>query len=186
MMLRSLGFGMTALLGVFAAGCGDSASPSATGGLYFNLVSAAASDMPPGTTCNIKAHSAQIGSVPPSTSSHGSNVTDGENGAEVSCAVGGSFNGTMQKGNVSFFISGSVAKGGKGTAKVVEYDPQSLVQVESPDDKPCEVRVDTPPLTVGGGKIWAALYCPGLKGSSDPSVFCAASPESVFFFDHCD
>jgi hypothetical protein len=189
MMLRSLGMGAAALTAFMAIGCGDSATPDAVGGLYFSLISASSTDAPPGTSCGIAPHSAQIGTVPPSVQSHGSLVTNGENGASVSCAVGDGttikIRGNLTKGTVAFVVQGSVEKGGKGTAKVLENDPASVAQFESPDDKPCNVYVDTPPLVAGGEKMWVRMDCP-LLVDRDKNHYCAADGTSVFYFDHCD
>jgi hypothetical protein len=191
MRLYGLGVGATALTVFFAMGCSDTAAPAPRGGLYFHRTTAAPGTVPSGKSCNIPLTAAQIGSTPPTAQSHGSLVTDGENGAQVSCAVNGSgtikFNGQMIKGNVTFTITGgTVQKAGSGTMQVVEYDPDALTTLVSPTDTPCNVHIETPPLGAVDGKIWALFDCPALISDDTPSLYCAASGDSVFYFDNCD
>ncbi len=189
MTLRFLGLAVTALAAWGTMGCSDPAKPDPVGGLYISIGNASSTDTPAGKKCTIQSHQANIGSVPPSQTSKGKPVTNDEGGATVACSVGDgsqiNFTGSMSKGNVSFGIQGTVAKGGSGTASVQEYDPISLVTLQNPQDKPCTVEVTPPPLTAGGSKIWARFECPGLISTTEPVIYCAADTSYVFM-DNCD
>ena len=189
MKLRFLGLAVAALGAWGMIGCSSAAKSDPVGGLYIEIGSASSTDTPLGQKCTITPHAAQVGVVPPSQLDKGKPVTNDSGGASVSCSVGGGsqikFSAALSKNNVSFGIQGTVAKGGKGTASIHVYDPTSLTTLQNPADKPCNVYVDSPPLTAGGSKLWARFDCPALVSPSEPVIYCAATT-GFMYFDNCD
>ena len=190
MALKSLLMGAAAVATISTVSCSDPVPPPSQGGAYVEINAAPAGVTPAGRKCSIQGHSAQIGNPPPSGSSPGKRVVDGEGGASVSCRVsksggGYKFNGTAQHNKVTFYVNGEVTSGA-GTAKVTTYDPTSLATLGNPSDTPCEVTV-TEPLQVASGRIWAAFKCPAFVDISQPDgpLFCEAEA-GWFVFENCD
>jgi len=186
-MLRGFGLGATALAMCFTVGCGGSDKPPAEGGLTLNIGTAL--DPPDGKACTIKSHYASLGSVPPSATTKGKPVVDGE-GGRVSCSASGgstvTFGGSISKGTVSFRIfDGQVPKDGVGTALIQEKDPDSGTQLETPADSPCTVDVSKEELRANDDTIWAELVCPALISKDQPSLFCAVS-SGILLLQNCD
>ena len=191
MSLRSLVVGAAALTAFSVAGCSDAVAPPSQAGVYVEINSAPLADTPPGRKCTILGYSAQIGNPPPSKSSPGKRVVDGEGGASVTCKVSKSgdvfkFQGKTTHKKVSFFASGEVTKGGAGTARVTEYDPESLRTMGNPTDTPCVVSV-ADPFEVANGRIYAEFHCPAFVDISQPDaeLFCEAEV-GWFVFENCD
>lgn len=181
-MLRRLAVALV-LSTLGAAGCSDPVAPPAQGGLYIQIGSAV--DKPQGTQCPSTGHSKNIGAPPPDQNSPGGRVVDGE-GGQVFCNVSGgdpfSFNGKLAQGNISFTVKGTVAPQGTGSAQVIYYDPDLATTVQSPNDRPCTVAVNSGSLQVASGRVWASFACDQLI--REPSSYCGAS--GVFVFENCD
>src|SRR5687768_7967606 len=73
--------------GAGAGGSGGS-GPAAQAAAYVHIMAADAAETPAGKSCNVQAHNATIGD-PPSTTTKGLPVVDGEGGV-VTCSVTGS------------------------------------------------------------------------------------------------
>ena len=135
--------------------------------------------------CHIPAHNAQIGANPPTGTSPGDRVIDGQAYAQVSCTVSGSgsftVSGSISQGPTSFQIDGTV-NGTSGTGTAGEYDPQSAQSLVS-DPGDCTITV-TAPQEIASGRIWASFECNSFSNPSVPKTTACAS-SGHFVFDNC-
>lgn len=188
--------GFSMLVGAAGAlcviGCSDPVPPPPKGGMFISINAAPVAVTPAGRKCNIQFHDAAIGSPPPSAAAPGGRVTDGEGGARVSCRVsksGDVFKITASAAHkkISFSVNGEIAPKGKGTASIIESDPVSLVALRNPTDTPCVLSVESEPLEVAAGRIWAHFACPAFVDATQPDgpLFCEAE-SGWFVFENCD
>jgi len=182
--MRLFGFAscLVGIAGLSALSCSDPVAPPAQGAMGINVTTKPPS---PAGVCNIKAHNAQIGANPPTSSAPGDRVIDGQDGAAVRCSVSGSgafsISGSLSQGPTSFQISGSF-NGTTGTGTAAEYDPENGQFLSSkPDD--CTITV-APPQEIASGRIWADFKCASFFNESVPSTTqCAATGH--FVFENC-
>lgn len=169
--------------------CSDSVPLPPQGGANVSVHSAPSTVTPAGKKCPVSGHSAFVGSPPPDATKAGSRVVDGENGATVSCAVRKSgdvfkVSGSATHKGVSLSVTGEVALGGTGTAKIIHRNPTLLETIQSTDDAPCTISVADAPLQVATGRVWAHFSCPGMIANAQPVLFCET--EGYFVFENCD
>jgi hypothetical protein len=134
---------------------------------------------------------ANIGGPPRSAMGDpGPRVVDGAAGASVSCSVVGddtfSISGSATLGDTSFTLTaGSVTAGGTGTAKIAVASPATAgKKLVSPDDTPCDLRVDRAPFQVASGLIWALFSCGLVSNPTQPGSSCGLTGE--FLLENCE
>lgn len=187
MMLRSSYTCLLAIGALGALGCSDPVEPPAKGAANIHVRSA--SGIPSGYQCNIPAHIAQIGDkANPSREDTITRVTNGKNGATVECTVKGSgtysVTAKLNHQKVSLSLQGSISAGGTGEAFMASFDPTSATSLATPDDKPCTLSVETAPLQVAAGRLWATFNCPVLQDDGAPTTtYCAA--DGVILVENC-
>jgi hypothetical protein len=178
-----------------AVGGSGGSGPAAQAAAYVHIMAAEAAETPAGKSCSVETHNATIGN-PPSTTTKGLPVVDGEGGV-VTCSVTGSgtfaFSASATYGSTSFAImEGSITAGGSGTAIIQVCDATTTFCLQSPAQPDpegfggrCNVFVDQDSLEVSAGRIWARFECPALANDSTPNVWCAAD-SGVFVLENCD
>lgn len=117
-------------------------------------------------------------------------LIDGEDTAEVSCAVQGesSFTlaGRVQLGSKSLTLSGgTLAANKKGTAQIALRNGSALPGVLSSPSATCTLDAAAAPgnnFQVKAGSIWAHFSCPSVEQA--PSDYCQAS--GYFVLENCE
>ena len=166
------------ILGVL--GCSDPVPASSAVGLSLSLSQTASCPI-------IPAVADDIGNPPPSSSSMGTRVYDGDGGVSVGCTVKAGGNGTYfvqasvssSDPRVSINIqNGSIQANGSGSALIGLSAHALPADVLSPTTTPCSLTVIEPIADhVKAGAIWMRFNCPTL--SSAPTYNCTASGEIV-------
>jgi len=176
-----------------ALGCSDPVPLPAQGAISLSVQKPITSVN--GSTCPESGHVYDVsdGNRPPSESTPGESVIDGEGGAKVSCSVrksgtsyvfSGSFSGTTSSApiypiTVSFRDGVINADKVTGTANVSVYTPVLAASFGS--TAPCTFHVIGG--NVKGGSIWASFTCGSL--ANPPAQVCSVG-SSVIVFENCD
>ncbi|MFO0616244.1 MAG: hypothetical protein U0414_26860 [Polyangiaceae bacterium] len=142
-------------------GCDDAPAPLPQGGWSLTFTSA-------GGTCNINSHNASVGEVSQSTATK--LVQQGQNSADVTCAVtpvtgGFSVEGNASSGGASLSITipaiSSAAVFGSGVPGSLAFISTKTQNVfASPTSTPCNFYFSDPAEGVSAGAIWVAFDCP--------------------------
>ena len=176
------------VLSLLACGCSDPVPPTPRGGFDVHWV-----DSPP-EECPIRSHRAQVGS--PTATEPGTKLVDGEEGAEIECAVTGAgpfkvSASAVQGANILRLnipsISPSASRAAPASGSVnyrsaelssgsVSSDSAVPCTFWFPDDRPEDQRVN-------GGKIWVAFECSRML---TPSMGTCTISESYALFENCD
>jgi hypothetical protein len=183
--VRALTLAAFALHAWVVLGCSDDGGAtggganSARGGLYLTVSHTAAS------TCPSQGHSKSIGVVPPTFTSTGETIGDGEAGATVSCKVSGSstfsLTAKIAQAGIELAMTGEVPAHGIGSAKL-EYTDELLAGLHSsPDSMPCTIQTHEEPMQASPGSVHARLACAIV---STPSSECVLS--GPFVFEGCE
>ncbi|HEY3233700.1 MAG TPA: hypothetical protein VGJ84_03230, partial [Polyangiaceae bacterium] len=124
-----------------------------------------------------------IGVLAPTTASNrGTPISNGEQGASISCTISGS--GTFsiraetfaQENNSSFNIqSASVPAGGVGMGEI-DMQSVSTGHLQTPRagmaSSPCSFDVSVSGTEVGAGKVYAKVTCPKVLDPQTPTNVC--------------
>jgi len=168
-----------------ALGCSDPVPLPAQGAISLSIQNKEASCPESGFTYEVGAPK------PPSVSSPGDSVIDGESGAAISCSVRGkgtfTFSGSLHGVTLDSkhypitvnFTNGTVDATGKGTASLSVYTPVLAGNFNS--SEPCTVQVVGGQIK--GGSMWATFTCPSI--TTAPSGKCQIGT-SVIVFENCD
>lgn len=162
--------------------CSDPAPPKAKGNMQVQIGFAV--NPPENKTCNLQVPAAgNIGEPPPTATDPGQRVTNGADGARVSCKVSGSetysFSGTLGKGANSFGTSGRIEADGTGTGTVTVRTAGTVNTLSTDPDLDCTFTA----VEAASGRIWATYDCPGMINRQSPQTYCKAS--GTFVFENC-
>ncbi len=176
---------MIAGLGVVATGCSDPLPPPAEGSGTVYVGPSNAAD--PGYNCGYAPHTQNFGDPPPTLTTRGQTLVDGDAGSKVTCRVSGtnefSFRGDIVIPGANVSVSGTVTLKGKGKGTVSIFDSSMHDSVSSADGA-CTFDVSTGDLTVANGSIWVKFNCDKVTNPSVPSIQCGAS--GILVFKGCD
>ena len=190
---------VTAVVALGALGCSDPVPPPAQGAFWANVKSS--SPAPAGKSCSAGASlTFDVPTVDPTSHSERTldadtyleKLVDGEDQAEVSCAIKGkssfTVEGTIQHGNKSFSISsGTLGADKKGTARITLRDagtPGFSGALSSPSAT-CTLDAAAAAgnnFQIKAGSIWAHFDCTSVEQA--PSDYCKA--DGYFVLENCD
>jgi hypothetical protein len=152
--------------------------PSARGGVYVTLAPTASG------SCPSQGHSKSIGVVPPSFTSPGETIGDGEAGASVACSVTGSttfsLSARIAQAGTELTLTGEAPGRGIGSGLVEYTDDVIGIQLSSPESMPCTIQTHDEPMQASPGSVFAQLSCSILGGTSSE-----CSLAGTFVFDGC-
>jgi hypothetical protein len=188
---------VTAVVALGALGCSDSVPPPAQGAFWANVKSVSPS--PTGKSCSAGASlTFDVPTVDPMLNqtldrdTYLHKLIDGEDKAEVSCAVKGkssfTVEGTIQLGNKSFSISnGTLGADKKGTARITLRSagtPGFSGALSSPSNT-CTLDAAAASgnnFQVRPGSVWGHFDCPSVEQA--PTDYCKA--DGFFVLENCD
>jgi hypothetical protein len=166
-----------ALLSVFAASCSDPADPPGRAGATFSISSV--SPAVAGKACNTFGSTYRIPPPPqasPTQTALGQTVTDGKNGAEVSCTVHQEGEGFSVMARValelnSVYVNYTIPSA-TGTGTGTGMSQSEWGTQESDPAVPCNfVSLQAKP-----GAAWASFNCPAIFDRQSPnSSYCSLS-----------
>ena len=161
------------------AGCSDPTAQAAAGAITMSVI-----EPDTGQICGLSHNSvipadASIGPSGPG----GQRVVNGQRGASVSCQLRGeTFSARIEQitsmGTQNVSITGTLADGQQGSAKMTNFTSQTAQTLSSPTGTPCVLQ----PSEVSRERVFARFECEQLI--NPPSNFCEAT--GYFVFDNCE
>lgn len=165
---------------LLAAGCGSSDPPIGQGAWLASV------GFVPGT-CSLSGHNGSVGEVSASTKTEV--VTDGVDGASVTCSVTGSS---------EFSVEGDVSRGanrlrvevsGLSSAATIDAPVKGSVSIQTPNtvneysSSSCNFYFESEKQEVAAGRAWVSFECPAIQHLSTRST-CKIT-HGVILLENC-